>query len=73
MACYQQKVSKIEMLQEFGIRANEIYQQDFLKVADLNRSTKEQWPAPFVEQAFHGLLSAESEQNWNASAIWNKS
>ena len=42
MACYQQKVSKIEMLQEFGIRANEIYQQDFLKVADLNRSTKEQ-------------------------------
>ena len=40
MAFYQQKVSKNEMLQQFGVMANGIYQEDFLKVAALNRSTK---------------------------------
>ena len=52
MACYQQKVSKIEMLQQFGIRANEIYQQDFLKVADLNRSTKGAMTGSFRRAGF---------------------
>ena len=28
------------MLKQFGVSTNEIYQEDFLKVAVLNRSTK---------------------------------
>ena len=28
------------MLKPYGVRTNEIYQEDFLKVAVLNRSTK---------------------------------
>ena len=35
MAFYQQKVSKNEMLQQFGVSANGIYQWDFLKAAVL--------------------------------------
>ena len=39
-AFYQQKVQKNEMLKQSGVSTNEIYQEDFLKVAVLNRSTK---------------------------------
>ena len=57
------------MFKQFGVSTNEIYQEGFLKVHVLKRSTKgatlrkEQRPAPFVEHPAHGLLSAESEQN----------
>ena len=40
MAFYEQKASQSEMLEQFGVSTNEIYQEDFLKVAVLNRSTK---------------------------------
>ena len=60
------------MLKQFGVSTNEIYQEDFLKVAAWNRSRKEQRSAPFVEHPVHSLLSVESEQKWNAYAIWSK-
>ena len=40
MAFYQQKATKHEMLKQYGVSSNEIYQEDFLKVAVLNNSTK---------------------------------
>ena len=40
MAIYQQKASKNETLNQYRVRANEIYQEGFLKVPVLNRSTK---------------------------------
>ena len=40
IAFYQQKASKNEMLKQFGVSTNEIYQEGFLKVPALNRSTK---------------------------------
>ena len=40
IAFYQQKVIINEMLQQFWVSTNEIYQGDFLKVAVLNDSTK---------------------------------
>ena len=40
MAFYQEKVSKNEMLKQYGVRTNEIYQEGFLKVPALNRPTK---------------------------------
>ena len=39
IAFYQQKASKNEMLQQFGVTTNEIYQEGFLKVPVLNHST----------------------------------
>ena len=39
-ALYQQKASKHEMLKQFGVSTNEIYQEGFLKVYALSRSTK---------------------------------
>ena len=36
----QQKASKNEMLKQYGVSTNEIYQEDFLKVAILNHSAK---------------------------------
>ena len=39
-AFYQQKASKTEMLKQFGVSPNVIYQEDSLQVALLNRSTK---------------------------------
>ena len=40
MAFHQQKASKNEMIKQFGVSTNKIYQEDFLKVAVLNPSTK---------------------------------
>ena len=40
IAFYQQKASKKETLKQFGVRTNEIYREDFLKVAVLYRSAK---------------------------------
>ena len=37
---YQQKVSKNEMLKQLRVRANVIYQSNFLKVAVSNHSSK---------------------------------
>ena len=48
------------MLKQFGVSANEIYQEGFLKVAVLNRLRKEQRSAPFVEYPVHSLQLAES-------------
>ena len=48
------------MLNQFGVSTNEIYQEDCLKVAVLNRSTKKAKTAPFAELPVHSLLSAES-------------
>ena len=39
-AFYQQKASKTEMLKQFGVSTNEIYQEAFFRVPVLNRSTK---------------------------------
>ena len=37
---HQQRVSKNEMCQQFGVSAGETYQKDFLKAAVFNYSTK---------------------------------
>ena len=66
MAFYQQKATKHEMLKQYGVSSNEIYQEDFLKVAVLTALRKEQRSDPFVEYPVHSLLLAESEQKWNA-------
>ena len=42
MAFYQQKASQSEILKQFGVSTNDIYQEDFLKVAALNGSAKEE-------------------------------
>ena len=60
------------MLQQFEVRTIEIYQKSFLKVPVLNRSTKRQWSALFVEHPVFSLLSPQNEQKLNASAIWSK-
>ena len=61
------------MLKQFGVSANETYQLDFLKIANLNCLRKEQRPAPFVEHSVHSPLSAlKGEQKWNCLAnYWN--
>ena len=46
------------MLKQFGVSANETYQLDFLKIANLNCLRKEQRPAPFVEHSVYSPLSA---------------
>ena len=53
------------MLKQFGVRANEIYKSNFLKVAILNPSMKGEVAGSFRRANFHSLLSAESEQKWN--------
>ena len=50
------------MLEQFGVSPNQIYQEDFLQVAVLNRSTKGATSVPFVKHTVHSLLLAESEQ-----------
>ena len=47
---------------------NKIFSKKIIQTA----LRKEQWPATFAEHTFHGLLSAEREQKWNALAIWSK-
>ena len=60
------------MLKQFEVSTIEIYEKRFLKVPVLNRSTKAQWSAPFVEHPVFSLLSPQSEQKLNASAILSK-
>ena len=51
------------MLTQFGVSTNESYQESFLKVPLLNRSTKGATAAPFLDYPVHSVLSAESEKN----------
>ena len=60
------------MLKQFGVRANKIYQSDFLKVAILNRSVKVEMTGFFCRAHFHSLLSAESGKKSNAGVRANK-
>ena len=50
------------MLQQFGVSTNEIYQEVFLKVPVLNRTTNGARAAPFLEHPVHSVLLAESKQ-----------
>ena len=50
------------MLKQLQGSTFEIYQKRFLKVPVLNRSTKEQWSAPFDEHHVFSILSPQSEQ-----------
>ena len=52
IAFYQQKVSIREILKQFGVRANKIYQSDFLRVAVLNYSTKGTMTGSFCRAHF---------------------
>ena len=45
------------MLEQFGVRANGIYQKDFLKVTILNRSTKGPMTGSFRRAHFHSVLA----------------
>ena len=45
-------VNKNEMFQQIAVNANEIHQEDFLKVAVLNRSTKEAMTGSFHRAHF---------------------
>ena len=51
-AFYQQKASKTEMLKQFGVSTNEIYQEAFLKVAVINHSTKAAMIGSFLRVQF---------------------
>ena len=51
------------MLKQFGVSTNEIYQEGFLKVSVLNRSTIGATAVLFIEHPVHSVLSVESEQN----------
>ena len=50
------------MLQQFGVSTNEIYQEVFLKVPVLNRTTNGARAAPFLDTPVFSLLSPESGQ-----------
>ena len=45
------------MLQQFGVRANGIYQEGFLKVTILNRSTTGPMTGSFRRTHFHSVLA----------------
>ena len=51
------------MVQKVIVGTNKNHQEDFLKVAVLNRFTKRAISGFFVENTFHSFQSAESEQN----------
>ena len=50
------------MVKQFGISTNKIYQEEYLKVAVLNRSTKGATIRSFGRAPSHSLPSAESQQ-----------
>ena len=49
------------MLQQIEVKANEIYQSDFLKAANLNCSTKGARLASFVKYAVYSPLSVKDK------------
>ena len=51
------------MLKQFGVRPNEIYQEGFLQVPVLSRSTKGATISSFRRAPVHSLLSAEASIN----------
>ena len=63
VAFYQRKASINEIIKQFGISPNEIYQEAFLKVPILNRSTKEAKISSFCRAPFIAFYQRKASIN----------